>query len=91
MNADKENPLAVSEYLIKCFQSVFDKPKKENVQTVITMIAKNLTFDDPGMFMKSLVSDERDRLVQDATAIWLINQVIWMSNEPQFYWYDASA
>lgn len=49
------------------------------------MIAKNLTYDDPGMFIKSLVCDERDRLIQDATIIWLINQVIWMSNEPQFY------
>lgn len=85
MNVDNENPLAVSQYLIKCFKSVFESPSISKKETVITMIAKNLTYDDPGMFIKSLVCDERDRLIQDATIIWLINQVIWMSNEPQFY------
>lgn len=86
MNEDNENPLAVSQYLTKCFRSVFDTPSIQKKETVITMIAKNLTYDDPGMFIKSLVCDERDRLIQDATVIWLINQLIWMSNEPQFYW-----
>lgn len=88
MNADNENPLAVSQYLTKCFKSVFESSstsKKETMITIMNMIAKNLTYDDPGMFIKSLVCDERDRLIQDATVIWLINQVIWMSNEPQFY------
>lgn len=54
---------------------------------MINMIATNLTYDDPGMFIKSLECSSRDRLIQDATVHWLINQLIWMSNEPQFYWY----
>lgn len=86
MNVNNENPLAVSKYLTKCFTSVFESQSISNKETMITMIAKNLTYDDPGMFIKSLVCDESDRLIQDATVIWLINQVIWMSNEPQFYW-----
>lgn len=85
MNADNENPLAVSQFLTKSFRSVFESQSIPKKETMITMIAKNLTYDDPGMFIKSLVCDERDRLIQDATVIWLINQVIWMSNEPQFY------
>lgn len=83
MNA--ENPLAVSQYLTRCFKNVFESQSISNKETMITMIAKNLTYDDPGMFIKSLNCDEQDRLIQDATVIWLINQIIWMSNEPQFY------
>lgn len=83
MSIDNENPLAVSKYLIKCFRSVLESFSKSRTETVITMIATNLTYDDPGMFIKSLVCDEQDRLIQDATVLWLINQMIWMSNEPQ--------
>lgn len=86
MNVDNENPLAVSQYLTKCFRSVFESTSISKKETVITMIAKNLTYDDPGMFIKSLVCDEESRRIQDVTVIWLINQVIWMSNELQFYW-----
>lgn len=86
MSINNENPSEVSEYLIKSFRSVIDSKNKSKkaTETVIAMIASNLTYDDPGMFIKSLVCNERDRQIQDATVIWLINQMIWMSNEPQF-------
>lgn len=83
MSVDRENPFAVSENLIRSLRGVIESSSKSRKETVITMITTNLTYDDPGMFMKSLVCDERDRLIQDATVIWLINQMIWMSNEPQ--------
>lgn len=86
MNVNNENSLAVSKSLIQGFMSVVGSSSIAKKETVISMIAKNLTYDDPGMFIKSLVCEETDRLIQDATVIWLINQVIWMSNEPQFYW-----
>lgn len=85
MDADKENPLAVSQYLIQCFKGVIDTNAVSKKATVLTMIAKNLTYDDPGMFIKFLVCDERSRLIQNATICWLIHQVIWLSNEPEFY------
>lgn len=83
MSVDNENPLAVSQSIINCIRSVFESSSKRNKETVISMIARDLTYDDPGMFIKSLMCDERDRQIQDATVIWLINQMIWMSNEPQ--------
>lgn len=83
MNSDNENPFTVSKNLIKSLRSVIESSSKSRKETVITMIATNLTYDDPGMFIKSLDCDEYDRRIQDATVIWLINQMIWMSNEPQ--------
>lgn len=83
MSADNENPFTVSKNLIKSLRSVIETLSKSRKETVITMIATNLTYDDPGMFIKSLVCDDHDRRIQDATVIWLINQMIWMSNEPQ--------
>lgn len=80
---DNENPVAVSQNLIRSLRGIIESTSKSRKETIITMIATNLTYDDPGMFMKSLVCDERDRHIQDATVIWLINQIIWMSNEPQ--------
>lgn len=86
MNVNNESFLAVPQSVTRCIKSVFESPSISKKETMITMITKNLTYDDPGMFIKSLVCDESDRLIQDATVIWLINQVIWLSNEPQFYW-----
>lgn len=83
MSTDNENPFTVSKNLIKSLRSVIESASRSRKETVITMIATNLTYDDPGMFIKSLACDEYDRRIQDATVIWLINQMIWMSNEPQ--------
>ncbi|XP_031618116.1 serine/threonine-protein kinase ATR [Contarinia nasturtii] len=83
MSGNNTERLAVSQHVTSSFKNLLLSISKREM--VINMIAKNLTYDDPGMFIKTLVCDERDRLMQDATVIWLLNQVIWMSNEPQFY------
>lgn len=79
------NQMAVSQYLIKCFQSVIENNSVAKIEIVLKMITKNLTYDDPGMFVKSLICNECDRQIQDTTVMWLINQVIYVSNKSQFY------
>lgn len=48
MSTVMENQLAVSQSLIRCFRSVFESSSKSRKETVIKMIATNLTYDDPG-------------------------------------------
>lgn len=85
MSVNKEKFLDVSKSIAGCIISGFDSsiPKLEQM---LKMITKNLTYDDPGMFIQTLVCDEEHIKIQDATVNWLINQVIWFSNEPQYYW-----
>lgn len=85
MDVDFKDRLAVSQYLTKIFRSLFESRSISKKETAITM-TQNITYDDPGMFITELDCDEQDRLIQDATIIWLINHLVLMSNEPQFYW-----
>lgn len=87
MNAQEDfsNQTAVSQYLIKCFQGVIESNSIPKIELVLKMITKDLTFDDPGMFLKSVIRNEKDRLIQDTTVMWLINQVIYVANNPEFY------
>lgn len=82
---DFSNQTAVSQYLIKCFQSVIKSNSVSRTELVLKMITTNLTFDDPGMFVKSVIRNEKDQLIQDTTVLWLINQVIYVANKPEFY------
>lgn len=55
------------------------------IELVFKTITNNLTYDDPGMFMKMLIRDERVRQIQDATVMWLLNQVIALTNKHGLY------
>lgn len=82
---DFSSQTAVSQYLITCFQGVIENNSVPKMELVLKMITKNLTFDDPGMFVKSVIRDEKDHLIQTTTVMWLVNQVIYVSNNPEFY------
>lgn len=75
----------VSKYLISCFQGVIGGNSVPKIEHVFKMITTNLTYDDPGMFNKSLIRDERDRQIQDTTVMWLLNQVVSLSNQFELY------
>lgn len=77
--------MVVSKSLITCCQGVMEAKSVAKIELVFKMITNNLTFDDPGMFIKSLICDERDRQIQDTTVMWLLNQVISLSNKFQLY------
>lgn len=77
--------MAVSKSLISCFQAVMEQKSVAKIEHVFKMITNNLTYDDPGMFIKSLIRDERNRQIQDTTVMWLLNQVISLSNKFELY------
>ena len=84
-NFSNKSAVKLYAYLIKCFQGVVESNSVAKIEVLLKMITKNLTFDDPGMFDRSIIRDQNDRLIQDAGVMWLINQVIYVANNPQFY------
>lgn len=78
------NQMEVSKYLIQCFNSVIDHNSVSKFESLLKTIKKNLIYDDPGMFSSKILRDKQTRQIQDATLLWLINQVIWALNEPKF-------
>lgn len=74
-----------SKYIIQCFQGMIDSNSWSKIETMLKVTTNNLTFDDPGMFAKSPIRDNDHLLLQNTTVLWIINQVIWLSNHPQFH------
>lgn len=68
--------LDVSKYLISAIQSVVEEQTMTKCENVLNKITNYLTYEDPGMFHKFLIRNERIRQIQDTTAMWLLNQVI---------------
>lgn len=79
-NAALKQQLDVSKYLITAIQSVVEENTMPKCENVLNKITNYLTYEDPGMFHKSIIRDERIRQIQDTTAMWLLNQVISCSN-----------
>lgn len=79
------NQMVVSESLISCCQGVMEGKEVAKIEHVFRVITNNLTYDDPGMFIKSLIRDDQERKLQDTTVMWLLNQVISLSNKFELY------
>lgn len=76
--------MAVTKHLIECIQIVIDIRTESRIEQTLQMITNHLTYDDPGMFSKSInISTEKSQ-IQDTTVLWLINQVIYLSINPQY-------
>lgn len=84
-NSTTTDRMVVSQNLIGCFQAIIGEGSKAKIDLIFKMITNNLTYDDPGMFNKSLIRNDRDRHIQDTTVMWLINQVIALSNQFELY------
>lgn len=74
-----------SKYIIDCFQGMIDSNSWSKIETLLKVTTNNLTYDDPGMFAKSLIRDNEHASLQSTTVLWILNQVIWLSNHPQFH------
>lgn len=85
MDVDDENESSIKQvsiYLIQCFQGITNQPNSvAKLDFVLKKITTNLTFDHPGMFAESILLVERVRQMQDATVMWLINEVIYEANQ----------
>lgn len=75
----------VAKYVIETLNSMIDGNAISKIEHVLTMIANNLTYDDPGLLYKILICNERGRLIQSATICWVIHHMIWLSNETSAY------
>lgn len=76
--------MQVSKQLIECIQSVIDNRIESKIEHSLKMITNYLTYEDPGMFNKSVNMSKEDSQIQDTTVFWLINQVIYLSMNPQY-------
>lgn len=76
---------AVFKSVIECSLGVMEVKSVAKIELVFKMITNNLTYEDPGMFYKTLIREERDRQMQDTTVMWLLNQVISLSNKFELY------
>lgn len=82
--AELQGQMAVTKQLIDCIQSVIDAQTESKIEHSLGMITNYLTYDDPGMFNKSLILSAEEREIQDTTVLWLINQVVYLSIVPQY-------
>lgn len=85
VSSKEYDPMDVSKSLISCLQAVMEGKSVAKIEHVFKMITNNLTYDGPGMFIKSLIRDERNRQIQDTTVMWLLNQVISLMNKFELY------
>lgn len=69
----------VSKCLIDCLRDL-DVPLRR-IEYVLSMITKNLIFDDPGLIANKVIIDKCEQQIQDSTVMWLINQVIFVANK----------
>lgn len=68
---------------------MIDSNSWSKIETLLKVTTNNLTYDDPGMFAKQLIRNSDHLLLQSTTVFWIINQVVWLSNHPQFYRYNS--
>lgn len=85
MDQVETDQVNVAKYVIDTLNSMIDGNAISKIEHVLTMIANNLTYDDPGLLYKILISNERGRLIQSATICWVIHHMIWLSNETNSY------
>lgn len=85
-STNDQNPsrASVSETLIQSLQGLFEKISVSKIETVFKVIKRNLTYENPGMFNETILTNERERQIQQTTVMWIINQVLYVSTLPQF-------
>lgn len=82
---NEKSVVATQINVIKTLIGCFETNSLARIELVFKTITNHLTYDDPGMFLKMLIRDERVRQIQDATVMWLLNQVISLTNNHGLY------
>lgn len=73
-----------SEQIIKTLQFISDPKYFCSLQNcvalekVLHMIATNLTFNDPGIFLNKILADPKSQQLQETFNMWLNNQIVFI-------------
>lgn len=59
-------------------------PKDTLLETMIDMMKDNMTFDDPGLFIKQPVKNEMEKIIQEGAVLWLIHQLMYVVSCEQY-------
>ncbi len=58
---------------------------KDNVlETMIDMMKDDMTFDDPGLFLRQPVENETQQIIQEGAVLWLIHQLMYVVSCEQY-------
>lgn len=72
---DISNLKDVVQSLVRCLTVL---PKDNLLETMIDMMKDELTFDDPGLFLRQPVKDEMEKIIQEGAVLWLIHQLMYV-------------
>lgn len=65
-----------------CLMTVFRTDTEYTpMKSLLETMSNNLVFDDPGLLGKLIIFDREEQHLQDATVLWLINQLIFVVNQ----------
>lgn len=59
-------------------------PKDNLLETMIDMMKNDMTFDDPGLFLRQPVKDETEKIIQEGVVLWLIHQLMYVVSCDQY-------
>lgn len=55
--------------------TIVENIDSSHLDRILGMVKKNLTFDDPGLFSTKILEDGEERVREQATNSWLLNQL----------------
>lgn len=71
--------------VVKSLVNVFRVIPKDNLlETMIDMMKDDMTFDDPGLFLRQPVNDETEEIIQEGAVLWLIHQLMYVVSCEQY-------
>lgn len=78
---DINNLKEVAKSLINVLKVI---PKDNLLETMINMMKDDMTFDDPGLFLRQPVKDETEKVIQEGAVLWLIHQLMYVVSCEQY-------
>ncbi|KAG4077877.1 hypothetical protein HA402_013811 [Bradysia odoriphaga] len=78
---DINNLKEVAKSLINVLKVI---PKDNLLETMIDMMENDMTFDDPGLFLRQPVKDETEKIIQEGAVLWLIHQLMYVVSCEQY-------
>lgn len=61
-----------------------DIPKDTLFETMIDMMKDDMTFEDPGLFLRQLPKNETEEIIQEGAVLWLIHQLMYVVSGEQY-------
>lgn len=72
---DINNLKIVVQSLVNVLRNI---PKDADLDVMIDMMKDDMTFDDPGLFLRQPIKDETEEIIQEGAVLWLIHQFMYV-------------